>query len=221
MTAILSITRDPFRSWKTTERLLTEAKERGFPVHVVLDENSVDVPRDRARLIALGAAVSTFRSRGFCESALESAEIADPWTLWVSDDEMPSRGLWRFAASPPAKRVFRIQLVPVLPDGALYRAQMDVQPRLFPTGSLHVREDRFEGGLRLDAPEYFAPQLVLWHYAAWAPRAEREAKVARYVEMERARGLPGYADLTHALYLWEDHPELRIRSDPDLAKQLP
>lgn len=219
-TTLLTITKNPFVEWKTTERYITEAVRRGFPVLVYLDNGS---HQETKRLRKLGATVRPFIGKGYPESALAAAlaEIETEWVLWVSDDEMPGTALWKFAENPPAQRAFRVRMVSLLPDGAHYGYDQ-YQPRLFPlSGKPRIPVDAFETGLQFDVPEYDALDLVLWHHCNFAPREDRERKVARYIDLERPRGWPGYADVTRQLYLYEDYPVLHRPLAPQFARQLP
>lgn len=219
MTALLCLTKDPFLSWKRTERLLAGAAAHSLEIVVGLDETGTDPESDAERLVRLGANLVRFAGHGYCESALPEAldMVRDPWTLWASDDELPSEHLWTFR--PPVERAFRISLVTLLPTGAHYGTNYQI--RLFPTRSMHLTADHFEADLAWDVPVFGLPDLVLWHYYAFADRASREAKVRDYLRMEAPRGLPGYPDLVRTLYLWEDHPELRTPLAPELSAQLP
>ena len=218
-TTLLTITKDPFIEWKRVATYVPQAVERGFPVLAYLDGEEGP---DAHRLRDMGAQVRFFTGKGYPESALRSAlaEIETPWVLWVSDDEVPGTALWKSAENPPAPRAFRVRMISLLPDGAHYGYDQ-YQPRLFPiAGRPRIPVDSFETGLQFDVAEYDALELVLWHYCNFAPRETREAKVARYIELERSRGWPGYADVTRQLYLYEDYPAMRRELAPEYARQL-
>lgn len=221
-TTVLTITKDPFLPWKRTAQFITEARKRGFPVCAYLDQTGLEPDRDMELLIGLGAEVSTFVGKGYPESALKDAlaSIKTDWVFWISDDEVPGGPLWKFAAEPPLPYAYRVRLVSILPSG-LHYATDQYQPRVFPRVGAGVPEDKFETGLIFDVPEYDALDLIIWHYCNFAPREEREAKVARYMELEKERKWAGYGSVTRQLYLYEDFPVLAQPLPPAYARQLP
>lgn len=222
-TTVLTVVRDPFIPWKKVSEYVPEAIRRGFPVLAYVDTTGTDPDKDIERLEAMGATVRPYTSKGFPESAfaLSLKEVKTEWMLWVSDDEVPGEALWKFAVSPPAKRAFRVRMISLLPDGSHYGPDQ-YQPRLFPlAGRPRIPRDAFETGLVFDVAEYDSLELVLWHYCNLAPREEREAKIARYIEMEKVRGFPDYAEVTRRLYLYEDFPALSRPLAPFYAAQLP
>ena len=198
-TALFQITRDPFKPWKTSDRVLREARRRGFEVVVAMDDRTSG--EDWYRLLHLADTLIPFKSPGHCEVAYQHVSaVRSDFVLLISDDEAPSENLWTFAANPPHQARYGIPVLPVL-DGRLYSLDVGIQERLFwKHGWKWV--GGFEGTSEGAKQVYMDrnPGIVVWHYDLEAPRKEREAKAARYARLD--------PDTDHRKRLiWEEHPE--------------
>lgn len=198
-TALYQITHDPFLPHKRSERVLREARRRGFEVFVAVDDRTS--PADITRLHGLADTVVPFTSPGHCEVAYEYvSQVKSEFVLLISDDEAPSENLWRFAADPPLVARYGIPVLPVL-GGRVYSLDLGIQERLFATAGWRW-VGGFEGTSEGARQVYMDknPGIVVWHYDLEAPRAEREAKAARYAALDPA------SDHRKRL-IWEEHPE--------------
>lgn len=196
-TTVFCITRDPFASWKRTGRMLAEAKSYGLETLVCLDDRSSDL--DRARITPLADQMVLWESDGYCEKAYRYVEeVRTPFFLIVSDDELPSEGLWRFAQDPPARARFGIPVIPVL--GERYdRPMLGLQERLCATDGWRW-VGGFEGHSEGAPQAYLSANTtgaVVWHYLLEAPLAERQEKAARYTGFSEG---PSRAHTARVLY---------------------
>ena len=196
-TTLYQITRDPFKPWKTSKRVLREGRKRGFWVVVAVDDRTS--PDDIARLEGLADEVIPFASEGHAEGAFNLCTSGE-FVLRIDDDEVPSENLWRFAASPPFEARYGIPVIPVI-NGRVYSLDVGIQERLFArrgwkwTGGF---EGRSEGARQLVMESN--PGIVIWHYHLLAPREEREAKAAGYALLDPKTD-------HRRRVIWEEHPE--------------
>jgi hypothetical protein len=141
-------------------------------------------------------------------------EATREWAFLVSDDEMPSEPLWKFATRVPDVRDDRGRhylwrprmLAPIPGTGRFYRPLDTHQPRYFPREAI-----RWPGNFdvlptsRLDEIDF---ELVLWHYTLFSPRAYRENKVRIHeAAWMREWASHPWPPSSRKAYLYEDFPE--------------
>ena len=208
---LIMATRDGLASWKTTLRVLTEAKSRNIEVAVAVDHRSTDGTAEAVRPLA-DHFIDFHNDVPYCEDVLDELKstLRAPWCFLVSDDEWPSSQLWKFASEACFKKqlIYRPRMAAPLPDwSGHYRPLLTAQPRVFPTDSIRWPK----GGIDIlplrALPERNIPE-VLWHFNLWAPRASREEKVLAHEEAWKKNwdAHPWPAGSRRA-YLWEDYPD--------------
>ena len=206
-------TLDGLASWKTTERVLREAKERGMETAVAVDHRSTDGTAEKIRPL-VDRFIDFHNDKPYCEEVLDElvASVRSPWCFIVSDDEWPSKQLWGFAEQVHRREsfIYRPTMVAPLPkwDG-MYVPLLTYQPRIFPQDSIRFPK----GGIDIlpvrALPERDIPQ-VLWHFNLWAPRAYREEKARAHEDAwNRNYAAHPWPYPGRRSYLWEDFPEER------------
>ena len=208
---LIMVTRDGMASWKTTERVIREAKERDMEIAVAVDDRSVDGTADVVRPLA-DHFIDFHNDVPYCEDVLDElkATLRAKWCFLVSDDEWPSPQLWKFAQDAHRKQslIYRPRMVAALPDwSGHYRPLLTAQPRVFPTDAIRWPK----GGIDI-LPLRALPERdiaeVLWHFNLWAPRAEREEKVRAHEDAwQKNWDAHPWPAGSRKAYLWEDYPE--------------
>lgn len=208
--SLFVITLDPFRPWKHLDHVLVEAERRGIPIVIGADHRNT--PADLKRLREHGE-VHVFRSPGYAEAGYSVIhKVRTRFAIVLADDEEPSPALWEW--EPKVEARYSIPVIP-LHGGRIYRPHMSMQERV-----VAVAGFRWVGGFEghgEGAPMAFVdpnPGVVVWHYLLDAPRADREAKAARYDVLEPS-------DVYRHRLLYEEHPEDFVDVGPLLTAQLP
>lgn len=216
---VTMITRDPFcQPWKRADRTLAEAKRRGWPLSLALDARSCQSCLFRMQG-EYGIGVVFNPERDSCDMMLN--EVVQAATtrhcLMLADDEEPSPALWDFAAQVRLPISYSLPLYTPLPDGRLYLLGKEIQFRLVERAGWKW-QGKIDGWDEVKHPAY-NNNLVLWHYACFAPREYREAKLARYAAQNQ------YVDGDWAKFgerhFYEDHPEAIVPMPPELVGMLP
>ena len=217
---LATVTRDPFcHPWKRADRYLTEAANRGWDIVVGLDRRTCE-PCMRQLLLILSKAprAQVLRFLPVQESCDEMLEEVVHTTrskrvLLVSDDEEPSPALWALAQKPPIEANWAIQMVCPLPDLRLYAPGTEIQMRLLNPKTWH-----WVGGLGgyddNGGNAASAIHAILWHFACWAPRDYREAKMISY---QKLGATPEYG----RRHFWEEHQDETVPMTPALRAQFP
>jgi hypothetical protein len=217
-------TRDPFAPHKHAERVLREAKRRGFEVFVALDDRTSF--EDTCRIRTLADQVVMVKSNGYPDYS-SVTRCAEDFVLMLADDEEPSDLLWRFASEPPFPARFGIPVIPIK-GRQFYSIDCGFQERvIYRQGWKWVGgyEGRSEGAKQVTLGSN--PGVVVWHYDLDAPREEREEKARSYARLADEHGqIPAgqYAEVEAKCLrrlLWEDHPELLRDLPATLAAHLP
>lgn len=210
--ALFIITFEPFRDWKFTDIVLTEANDRGFETVVAMDDRSTI--QDRIRLREFADTVVPFPG-GMTENGFRVLRhVKSDFALMLADDEQPSEPLWEFAAHPPSPNRFGIPVLPILGD-KIYQDHVGLQERL-------VWLDGYKGPTTFEGDSEGAPKAVIdpnpgaviWHYLLDAPRDEREEKARRYAKHDPK------SDHRSRL-IWEEHTEALVPIPKHLRKYLP
>lgn len=209
--ALVMATLNGLAPWKTTVRVLTEARERGMEVAVSVDHRSDDGTAEAVRPLA-DRFIDFHNDKPYCEETLDEliASVRAPWCFLVSDDEWPSEALWKFAADSHRKQslIYRPRMAAPLPDWSGHYAPLFTrQPRIFPSDAIRFPK----GGIDIlpvrALPESDIPP-VLWHFNLWAPRAFREAKAAAHEEAwNRNYDAHPWPYPGRKSYLWEDYKD--------------
>jgi hypothetical protein len=211
------LTRDPFcHPWKRTARVLAEARRRRFSITLAVDERSCADCCERAKEYE---PIWFTPPHDYCEPVMDEMvhRSKEPMALLVSDDEEPSARLWLFAQQPPVRMSWTVRLITPTPNGRLYKPGMEVQLRLIHTPSWHWVGDI--GGHDEHGGRVGASQLVLWHFATFAPREFRDRKFDGY----RAGNALSETDweIYARRHNYEDWPDQVVAMPKDLKAQYP
>jgi hypothetical protein len=225
VTALVQITRDPFcHDWKRTSRVLTEARRRNFSVILAVDQRSCLECHKRAMEYDPIWFIPPYNS---CGPVIEEIvhKASDPMVLLVSDDEEPSPKLWAFAQRPPIRMNWTVRMLTPIPDGRLYPPGEEIQIRLIHTPTWH-----WVGGISGyddHGGNVGASQLVLWHFATFAPREFRESKLQNYQDGAK-QDFTTPTELSQTDWAtygerhgWEDRPDMIVPMPDDLKAQYP
>lgn len=225
MTSLVQITRDPFcRPWKRSRRVLEEARRRKLSITLAVDERSCADCRMQAEAFHPVWFTPPYDSCGpVIEEMVHRAR--EPMVLAVSDDEEPSQRLWAFAQRPPMRMNWTVRLITPTPDGRLYMRGTEIQIRL-----MYLPEWHWIGGISgydEHGKNVGASQLVMWHFATFAPREVREAKLRAYQEGAKqdsttpeSQGHAEWKDYGER-HFWEDRPDMIVPMPADLKVQYP
>lgn len=210
------ITRDPFcHPWKRARRVIDEALRRRFPIVLAVDERSCYGCKFAAEIQEAERVLWFTPTRDSCDEMLNTVVQATStdYCLMVADDEEPSPALWDFAAKPLIPASYAVKVLTPTPDGRLYTLGTEIQIRL-----VERKQWRWIGGIDghddPSARAAIAHHLILWHYATFAPREFREAKLLRYIEYGAT---PEYGER----HFWEDRYDAIVEIPEDLKRQLP
>lgn len=212
--SLTMITRDPFcKPWKRTERVIAEAKRREWETIIALDIRSCDDCCYKLGTLTPSKIVVWKPTRDSCDEMIDSIvrQATGEMVLMLADDEEPSRSLWDF--QPPALANYAVKLVTPTPDGRVYALGTELQCRL-----VDPRTWKWVGGVAgfddVGGKGVLADHLVMWHFATFAPREVREAKLANYKTL-------GADDHFGERHIYERRPDAIIPMTAKLKAEYP